>query len=239
MNISGVSTSSDDLTNRFQSTPNKNNYGNASPSNGINGLLSRILQLTVEVQRKAFLTQEQRDSISDTLEILLTLTEKLLTEGESRNAGRQFSSVAHLNALVDGIAKLMQPPSYSAAVPSSLHSATSLTRPADDQGVKYGIFQDRISNLSPSVSTKSIYELKQNGGGELDKNSLLEFDDEFDDEDDFGSAKAPQIGEFRIPQLAYTPNRNIASTTPTRTNNSNTGASRTKLLIRPTYLDYK
>ncbi|CAH2355359.1 hypothetical protein CLIB1423_25S00518 [[Candida] railenensis] len=238
MNISGVSTSSDDLTNKFQSTPNKNNYGNSSPSNGINGLLSRILQMTVEVQRKVYLTQEQRDSISDTLEILLALTEKLLTEGENRNASRQVSSVAHLNALVDGIAKLMQPASYSAG-PSSQNSATVHPRPADDQGVKYGIFQDRISNLSPSVSTKSIYELKQNGGGELDKNGLLEFDDEFDDEDDFGSAKVPQIGEFRIPQLAYTPNRNITSMTPTRTNNTSKGASRTKSSIRPTYLDYK
>ncbi|EMG50547.1 hypothetical protein G210_2287 [Candida maltosa Xu316] len=47
-----------------------------------------------------------------------------------------------------------------ANLPSQLHPAS--TPISSNTSRKYGIFQDRVSNLSPSISTNSVYEIGSN-----------------------------------------------------------------------------
>lgn len=222
----------------FQDTPSRierPHNSSLSSSNYIHlqQLLSKVLQLSVEIGSKRQLSIEQRNSICNLLEVLQKLVESLITSNQR---------------VID--------PTIPSKIEDLLHSISTLANNySPSRYRRYGIFQDRITNLSPSISYKSIYDLKEeiardeeeqkfhddidDEGDGMNHNHLEDDDSEFEDEKN----SPPSIRHLpHINDLAYTPTRpafNLTSNSIRQNRSiefldfSRRNLNRTKLLIRP------
>ncbi|CAK7902718.1 hypothetical protein CAAN1_07S04082 [[Candida] anglica] len=124
--------------------------------------LDRIAQLKIELVPYLNSNEKQR-AVSGALKTIKSLVEQLLEHGEVSNRTVQ--------AIDEYICAL-----------SNLNQITPLKqshkRTSSFQMPEYGIFQDRISNLSPSVSTKSMYEVHPTSQDDEDDDDDSEFEDE-------------------------------------------------------------
>ncbi|ODV80169.1 uncharacterized protein CANTADRAFT_229287 [Suhomyces tanzawaensis NRRL Y-17324] len=102
-------------------------------------IVKKVAELQEKVMVSGQLTQFQKTSLSDTLAALNTFVYSLAAQYPDNEI--PFDNFTRIQNLLWSLAQLVQ----NATLNSS-------------RGPKYGIFQDRLSNLSPSISSKSNYD---------------------------------------------------------------------------------
>lgn len=198
----------------YARTPRNHENNNILNKVQLNGYLSRKSPSIVNSGKgRGYLPQKQKgQEIKNLLKVLLVLEERILgatslDEFQKAQINNMLSSIQSLiQSLSIQYSDIEMPNNACKKLITLIDSVENLVNSiisnnCIEESTKYGIFQDRISNLSPSVSSRSIGENyedelveRTNGfhitrnlyNGYYDKDFLKESDDddsEFDDEE--------------------------------------------------------
>ncbi|RCK66876.1 hypothetical protein Cantr_02837 [Candida viswanathii] len=129
-----------------------------SPPDNASTLIDRLNGLITATLTSATFTQAQRIELIK----LFQITVNMISDKQHRSTNGQlpYGSVIQYTTLIDSFQNLISA-NRTSLIPVSNNLTPASTAPPTSR--KYGIFQDRVSNISPpSISTNSVYDVEQN-----------------------------------------------------------------------------